>query len=352
MAQATADSDIVAAAITSDDDYEKHALAYLLSLEQFELCPLRPGQQPATPSEAKRLLSHTLRTDKALFLGKQNSPFAFIQSDDAFVLLLPSKLILLAIGICNAFSLEKWGRFLSRPLLDAFPEGEGDYETSFYLNHLKKKITETDLRLANTARSSSISLVTTHSIPSKQIRNRRLQYLTQLANVDDDYLSINAMRDREPEIYQNSWEDLLPMKSSIGRFRMRCVCTSNLRDQDETSMDENGAPIIEYDSDHDPEDIVGKLPTGTTSTPHLRNATKDTTNCIPYSDETVSPEDVTLEDRKLLSIEFSRIMRERFIDGLDDTFDYSVVDDNDAYDNLDAVGADAEDQYFDSESPS
>ncbi|KAH6573615.1 hypothetical protein BASA62_002875 [Batrachochytrium salamandrivorans] len=344
MAQATADSDIVAAAITSDDDYEKHALAYLLSLEQFELCPLRPGQQPATPSEAKRLLSHTLRTDKALFL-------------------------------------EKWGRFLSRPLLDAFPEGEGDYETSFYLNHLKKKITETDLRLANTARSSSISLVTTHSIPSKQIRNRRLQYLTQLANVDDDYLSINAMRDREPEIYQEfvgrfiTDEELnrpfpdemrlvdrilhdvdnTAFLSHLGidlydRTRSR-VSTSNLRDQDETSMDENGAPIIEYDSDHDPEDIVGKLPTGTTSTPHLRNATKDTTNCIPYSDETVSPEDVTLEDRKLLSIEFSRIMRERFIDGLDDTFDYSVVDDNDAYDNLDAVGADAEDQYFDSESP-
>lgn len=40
-------------------------------------------------------------------------------------------------------------------------------------------------------------------------------------------------------------------------------------------------------------------------------------------------------------------MHQRFLDGKDKDFNYSEVDDNPDYDNLDIVSRDAEDKYFD-----
>lgn len=55
----------------------------------------------------------------------------------------------------------------------------------------------------------------------------------------------------------------------------------------------------------------------------------------------------TPEEKVLLREEFVSQMHQRFLDGKDKDFNYSEVDENPDYDNLDIVSRDAEDKYFD-----
>nr|XP_046271374.1 coiled-coil domain-containing protein 97 isoform X2 [Scatophagus argus] len=58
-------------------------------------------------------------------------------------------------------------------------------------------------------------------------------------------------------------------------------------------------------------------------------------------------EEPTAEEKALLREEFISQMHQRFLDGKDKDFNYSEVDENPDYDNLDIVSRDAEDKYFD-----
>ncbi|RVE69266.1 hypothetical protein OJAV_G00076000 [Oryzias javanicus] len=53
------------------------------------------------------------------------------------------------------------------------------------------------------------------------------------------------------------------------------------------------------------------------------------------------------EEKALLREEFVSQMHQRFLDGKDKEFNYSEVDENPDYDNLDIVNRDAEEKYFD-----
>ncbi|XP_061557433.1 LOW QUALITY PROTEIN: coiled-coil domain-containing protein 97 [Phycodurus eques] len=55
----------------------------------------------------------------------------------------------------------------------------------------------------------------------------------------------------------------------------------------------------------------------------------------------------TSEEKALLREEFISQMHHRFLDGKDTDFNYSEVDENPDYDNLDIVNRDAEEKYFD-----
>ncbi|XP_037545431.1 coiled-coil domain-containing protein 97 isoform X2 [Nematolebias whitei] len=57
--------------------------------------------------------------------------------------------------------------------------------------------------------------------------------------------------------------------------------------------------------------------------------------------------ELTSEEKALLREEFISQMHQRFLDGKDKDFNYSEVDNNPDYDNLDIVSRDAEDKYFD-----
>uniref|UniRef100_A0A2K5EBG6 Coiled-coil domain containing 97 n=1 Tax=Aotus nancymaae TaxID=37293 RepID=A0A2K5EBG6_AOTNA len=57
------------------------------------------------------------------------------------------------------------------------------------------------------------------------------------------------------------------------------------------------------------------------------------------------------EERLILREEFTSRMHQRFLDGKDGDFDYSAVDDNPDFDNLDIVARDEEERYFDEEEP-
>ncbi|KAM9844142.1 coiled-coil domain-containing protein 97 [Aulostomus maculatus] len=59
------------------------------------------------------------------------------------------------------------------------------------------------------------------------------------------------------------------------------------------------------------------------------------------------PWEPTSEEKALLREEFISQMHQRFLDGKDKDFNYSEVDENPDYDNLDIVSRDAEEKYFD-----
>ncbi|XP_065820453.1 coiled-coil domain-containing protein 97 [Labrus bergylta] len=58
------------------------------------------------------------------------------------------------------------------------------------------------------------------------------------------------------------------------------------------------------------------------------------------------------EEKALLREEFISQMHQHFLDGKDKDFNYSEVDENPDYDNLDIVSRDAEDKYFDEDDES
>uniref|UniRef100_A0A672ILP7 Coiled-coil domain containing 97 n=1 Tax=Salarias fasciatus TaxID=181472 RepID=A0A672ILP7_SALFA len=64
-------------------------------------------------------------------------------------------------------------------------------------------------------------------------------------------------------------------------------------------------------------------------------------------EEEEEEDDPTAEEKALLREEFISQMHHRFLDGKDKDFNYSEVDENPDYDNLDIVSRDAEDKYFD-----
>lgn len=58
---------------------------------------------------------------------------------------------------------------------------------------------------------------------------------------------------------------------------------------------------------------------------------------------------VSAEEKDLLRDEFYEVMCTNFLEGKDEEFDYSAVDDNTDYDNLDIQAQDAEEKYFDAD---
>ncbi|XP_039976296.1 coiled-coil domain-containing protein 97 [Xiphias gladius] len=69
---------------------------------------------------------------------------------------------------------------------------------------------------------------------------------------------------------------------------------------------------------------------------------EDDDNIVQGKDREPTP-----EEKALLREEFISQMHQRFLDGKDKDFNYSEVDENPDYDNLDIVSRDAEDKYFD-----
>uniref|UniRef100_A0A8C5KCW0 Coiled-coil domain containing 97 n=1 Tax=Jaculus jaculus TaxID=51337 RepID=A0A8C5KCW0_JACJA len=71
-----------------------------------------------------------------------------------------------------------------------------------------------------------------------------------------------------------------------------------------------------------------------------RRSSRDSETWVPDS-----------EERLILREELTSRMHQRFLDGKDGDFDYSTVDNNPDFDNLDIVARDEEERYFDEEEP-
>ncbi|KAF4517952.1 hypothetical protein B566_EDAN005319 [Ephemera danica] len=208
--------------------------------------------------------------------------------------------------------LAKFGNYIPKKLLKYFETLKPqNYEVEFYLQQLQKKHEK--------------------GASKTQIKNRRYAALKKLVN-DGTYFSEIEMRRRNPLLYEHLIGQYLTDAEKndldhldIGNITLLGLLLEHM-DRDETrslrlqqQMQEESV-MEESDSDDEDEDMGHNKP----------------------------PPD---EEKNLLRQEFVSQMYQSFLEGKDADFDYTLVDNNTEYDSLEVQQLDAEDSYFDSETP-
>ncbi|CAM5122184.1 unnamed protein product [Natator depressus] len=166
-----------------------------------------------------------------------------------------------------------------------------------------------------------------------RVRNKRYAALQQLIK-GGEYFSDEQMRAREPLLYEQyigqylSDEELL----ALGSQALAGPCSLS------------GVLLDSY------QEQVLQLRL------HIQQEQEDA--CMEEEEEDDEGEDSSsasdawvpdTEEKAFLREEFTSRMHQRFLDGKDGDFDYSEVDENPEFDNLDIVSRDEEERYFDGE---
>ncbi|XP_067831045.1 coiled-coil domain-containing protein 97 [Heptranchias perlo] len=212
--------------------------------------------------------------------------------------------------------LERFHKIIKEEHLVCFNHLAGNYEVTFYCNEIRKS------SMKKTARTN--------------VRNKRYAALQQLIK-DGEYFSDEQMRTRDPLLYEQyirqymTEEELLAQNSkNLGD----AMCLSDLlmstyqekivQERLQWQQEREDACVEEEEEDEEEDD----------------NPDSKAADWVPSDDE-----------KTLLREEFVSRMHQRFLDGEDGDFDYSAVDDNPDFDNLDIVSRDEEERYFDEEEP-
>jgi hypothetical protein len=167
-------------------------------------------------------------------------------------------------------------------------------------------------------------------VGKQRIRNRRHSYLTKVLR-KQDYFSVDNMMQRDPYLYKKMFgtltteaftrdmklSDRLLKNYDYDEMERRC----KEQQQKESDIEEE-----EEEDDEEDIDLMKK---------------EDTTDEIS-NDES--------NDYKLQV--YMRLMEQRFLNGEDVGFvDYNKIDKDESLDDLEQMGRDAEDDYFDGEEP-
>ncbi|XP_063168301.1 coiled-coil domain-containing protein 97 [Candoia aspera] len=214
--------------------------------------------------------------------------------------------------------LERFRTALREEHLPCFRHLSGNYEADFYC---------AEVRRAGLGK-------TRHT----RVRNKRYAALQQLIR-GGEYFSDEQMRGRDPLLYEQYIGQYLSDEElqALGNLKLEASCSLSgvLLDSYQEQViqqrlqvqqeQEEACEEEEEDSDHGSE---GKA-------------------FDPDADEWV-PDD---GEKAFLREEFTSRMYQRFLDGKDLDFDYSEVDENPDFDNLDIVSRDEEERYFDGEEP-
>jgi len=271
--------------------------------------------------------------------------------------------------------LERWGRYLDEETLGYFDIYQKDYEVQFYLGKFKNQTNEKQK-------------MTT-------IKNRRYMYLQKLIS-EGEYFSEDEMKNRDPILYDyyigqylTPEEKLKPPSADTTLSQLLLGHMDSTRHAER--LQEN-SKLIEESSNYDEldEDDAAMEPKkekeqpftmsteqiqmqkmavpakhqrwGGFSEPGLAKLTtpalSSNQNPLPAaSDENLmknaekmmksapKPEKwggVSMEEKQILREEFVQVMHHRFLEGKDTEFDYSMVDENEDYDDWKQSIIDAE----------
>ena len=229
--------------------------------------------------------------------------------------------------------LMRFGSVLDEYDLDYFT-GDNDYEVQFRVKELKQKLA------MNSREREGI------------VKNRRLQAIGILT-ANTDYFSVEAMRERNPLMYEYYIGQYLseeerkrvsqcaPEEVSLTAHVMKKLDEDHYANTLRQQQDSERAQIEEEeeDSTEEEEENIGIDATSGGSMVE-RN--------ISLSVDPLQRE----EEKSMLKREFLAAMHMNFLKGKDCHFDYSSVDHNEDYDNVQIAAQDSEDAYFDSEEPS
>nr|XP_028598022.1 coiled-coil domain-containing protein 97 [Podarcis muralis] len=213
--------------------------------------------------------------------------------------------------------LERFRTVLREEHLPCFRHLSGSYEADFYC---------AEVRRAGLGK-------TRHT----RVRNKRYAALQQLIQ-GGEYFSDEQMRSREPLLYEQYIGQYLSDEEmqALGSSKLEASCSLSgvlldsyqeqvIQRRLQVQQEQEEACEEEEEEDSDDEDKASDL---------------DMDEWVPEQ-----------EEKAYLREEFTSRMYQRFLDGKDRDFNYSEVDENPDFDNLDIVSRDEEERYFDGEDP-
>lgn len=211
----------------------------------------------------------------------------------------------------------------------------------------------------------------------QDVKNRRYAAMQKLI-ADGEYFSEQEMMKRQPELYQELVGQYLSTSEKKQRdsYDVRNTTFSGIlmHDLEKKQLDEimekaekslenarqdNSSPIAEFETDSlnnlDKEDV--EVPPNCRqqwgnfeNEPMACSTSKVKPTKLPLMKNTSKNNSVdkfiTADERELLRQEFISQMHEQFLTGQDEDFDYTAVDDNTQFDDLNLINQDKEDKYF------
>ncbi|XP_062868953.1 coiled-coil domain-containing protein 97 [Trichomycterus rosablanca] len=204
--------------------------------------------------------------------------------------------------------LERYHAHLQPEHLEAFCHVSSDCRTQYYCTEVQKRAS----RSANRTR----------------VRNHRYAALRTLQE-EGQYFSEEQMRIREPLLYEQY----------IGQY----LNEEEILQRSEDAMKNGPTGLADLLINSYQEKLLQ----------NRLQEEQDREDCAEQEDEQENDEptqvewEPTAEEKTMLREEFLSQMHQRFLDGKDQDFNYSEVDENPTYDNLDIVSHDAEERYFD-----
>lgn len=242
----------------------------------------------------------------------------------------------------------------------------GQYLASEHLNFFRSDLNEEDLDYEDMIFTIA-DLTEKLEHKAKTIKNRRFAALQEMSkDTEEGYFSEAEMMKREPNLYEQLVGQYLtdterrivtgecqyePGEGSFSSILLEGIereRVEKLRKEQKVSegpdLEDESEDISEESNEN--EQLFPKIPKSFRK--QWGNFDDDDSQpgpSIPQKDK--KQKYVTAEERELLREEFVGIMHSKFIEGDDESFDYSTVDDNDQWDDLKQIGQDKEDAYFD-----
>ncbi|ORZ20263.1 coiled-coil domain-containing protein-domain-containing protein, partial [Absidia repens] len=188
------------------------------------------------------------------------------------------------------------------------------------------------------SKESSLTPSQQHSI----IRNRRYHYLTQHLR-HSDYFSEDTLQLRVPSLYEEYIGQYIPDSERYAPFRNEVSLVDRIyngmdrhyvQDQWQRKQRSEEEQFEEQEDDEDDDEDEDQQQTTTLGTPS------------PLRER---PMNHLIDLRQEKKEELVRLLEEQWIDGMDDQFDYSIVDNNDTFDDFVQQNQDMQDRYFDDE---
>ncbi|XP_076174319.1 coiled-coil domain-containing protein 97-like isoform X1 [Ptiloglossa arizonensis] len=283
------------------------------------------------------------------YVGRSKAIFKSQQKDDPD-LTFEEKLTIARniLKKSHCLFLSKFGHYMKEEHLKYFDKSKDkDYEVAYHINRLQRYFN--------------------NSTRLTDVKNRRYQALKTLIK-QGEYFSESEMMKRNPLLYehligqymtekQKKMRDNIDTKNiTFVNLLMESIERDSLKQKRKLQEEEEQNVLEETESDEEQgETCVSK---------HLNDNEERTfqwgklpalQNEIEYQNVhrqiDKNPCNISTTEKQILKQEFVTNMYQNFLDGRDSDFDYSTIDDNEAYDNIDLKSQDEEDKYFDSESP-
>ncbi|KAM4642211.1 coiled-coil domain-containing protein 97 [Discoglossus pictus] len=208
--------------------------------------------------------------------------------------------------------LERFRKVLREEHLGCFNHLSGVYTADYYCKEIRK--------------------ASLKRVDRTRVRNKRFAALQQLITAGE-YFSDEQMRERDPLMYEQY----------VGQYQ-----------SEEEIMSQNSKDLSEAKS---LSDVLLNSCQEQNLQRRLEAQREMEDNCMEEEEEEDEEEESELqsdeehevdnEERALMREELISRMHQRFLDGKDRNFDYSEVDNNPDFDNLDIVTHDEEEKYFD-----